>query len=230
MYKMYPDIFVITSVINTGNTPWSYTGIRSCYTKEDRCKQTIQTIDSIRTALNGNAKILLVECSDLDESTTNTLKDKVDYFLQTYDDMSVRDACINSSKKGFGEVKKLQKACEFIQQNDIKFNRLFKISGRYFLTSSFDNKIYDEISHFTFKMNDNNRDGITVLYSVPYSLFHTYVEKLEECNKIYMNGPPISVESLIPCMCNPKKNISTLGVAGYLGVFNENGISEYYTA
>ena len=130
---MYPDIFVITSVINTGNAPWSYTNLRSCYTKEDRLRQTIQTIESIRN-LNDNTKILLVECSDLDESMTNTLKDKVDYFLQTYDDMSVRDACINSIKKGFGETKKLQKACEFIQKNDIKFNRLFKISGRYFLT------------------------------------------------------------------------------------------------
>lgn len=226
---MYPDIFVITSVINTGNKPWSYTGIRSCYTKEDRFKQTIQTIDSIRK-LNENAKIIIVECSDIDETMTNSLKDKVDYFLQTYDDMSVRDACINSNKKGFGEVKKLQKVCEFIQQNDIKFNRLFKISGRYFLTPSFDNKIYDEISHFTFKMNENNCGGSTVLYSVPYSLFNTYVQKLEECNNIYMNEPPISLESLIPCMCNPKKNISTLGVAGYLGVLNDNGISDYYNA
>ena len=39
------DIFVITSVINTGNNRWSYTDIRSCYTPEERLAQTIQTID-----------------------------------------------------------------------------------------------------------------------------------------------------------------------------------------
>lgn len=222
------DIFVITSVINTGNNPWSYTGLRSCYTKEDRFKQTIQTIESIRN-LNDTTKILLVECSDIDESMTNTLKGKVDYFLQTYDDMSVRDACLNSIKKGFGEIKKLQKACEFIQQNDINFNRLFKISGRYFLTPSFDSKIYDEISKFTFKMYDSNC-GSTVLYSVPYSLFSTYVQKLEECNQIYMNGPPVGIETLIPCMCNPKSAISTLGVSGYVAILNDNGTSEFYVA
>ncbi len=225
---MYSDIFVITSVINTGNTPWSYTGLRSCYTKEDRFKQTIQTIESIRK-LNDNTKILLVECSDIDESMTNTLKDKVDYFLQTYDDISVRDACLNSIKKGFGEIRKLQKVCEFIQQKDIKFNRLFKISGRYFLTPSFDSKIYDEIGNFTFKMYDGN-SGSTVLYSVPYSLFPIYIQKLEECNRIYMNGPPIGIETLIPCMCNPKSVISTLGVSGYVGILNDNGISELYIA
>lgn len=225
---MFQDIFIITSVINTGNNPWSYTGLRSCFTKEDRFKQTIETIQSIRN-LNDNTKIMLVECSNLDESMTNSLKDKVDYFLQTYDDISVREACINSEKKGWGEIKKLQKSCEFIQQNNIKFNRLFKISGRYFLNLFFDKKNYDEKSNFTFKMFFAD-SGSTVLYSVPYVLFDFYKQKLEDCNQIYMNRPPIGIETLIPIMCLPRKDISTLGVSGQVAVLNNNGISEFYTA
>ena len=45
-----------------------------------------------------------------------------------------------------------------------------------------------------------------------------------------MNGPPIGIETLIPCMCNPKRVISTLGVSGYVGILNDNGISELYIA
>ena len=225
---MNPDIFIITSVINTGNNPWSYTGLRSCFTKEDRFKQTIETIQSIRN-LNDNSKVMLVECSELDEIMTNSLKDNVDYFLQTYDDMSVRDACLNSQKKGWGEIKKLQKVCEFIQQNDIQFNRLFKISGRYFLNLFFDKRNYDEKSNFTFKMFFTN-SGSTVLYSVPYLLFNFYKQKLDDCNKIYMNSPPIGIETIIPCICLPRRDIPTLGVSGHVGVLNDNGISEFYTA
>jgi hypothetical protein len=225
---MFPDIFIITSVINTGDKPWSYTGLRSCFTKEDRFKQTIETIQSIRN-LNDNSKVMLTECSNLDESMTNSLKDKVDYFLQTYDDISVREACINSEKKGWGEIKKLQKACEFIQQNDIKFNRLFKISGRYFLNLFFNKKNYDEKSDFTFKMFFAN-SGSTVLYSVPYVLFDFYKQKVEECNQIYMNGPPIGIETLIPIMCFPRRAIPTLGVSGQVAVLNDNSVSEFYTA
>jgi hypothetical protein len=160
---------------------------------------------------------------------TNSLKDKVDYFLQTYDDISVREACINSEKKGWGEIKKLQKACEFIQQNDIKFNRLFKISGRYFLNLFFNKKNYDEKSDFTFKMFFAN-SGSTVLYSVPYVLFDFYKQKVEECNQIYMNGPPIGIETLIPIMCFPRRAIPTLGVSGQVAILNDNSVSEFYTA
>ena len=225
---MYPDIFVITSVINTGSNPWSYTGLRSCFTKEDRFEQTIETIQSIRN-LNDNSKIMLVECSELDKSMTNSLKNKVDYFLQTYDDVSIREACINSEKKGWGEIKKLQKACEFIQQNDIQFNRLFKISGRYFLNIFFDKKNYDEKNEFTFKMILED-SGSTVLYSVPYSLFPTYIQKLEDSNQIYINGPPRGIETLIPILCLPRRIIPTLGVSGQVAVLNDKCVSEFYTA
>ena len=57
------DLFVITSVINTGHNPWTYTMTRSIYNPQERLFQTIKTIESIRKFTN--AKILLVECSQL---------------------------------------------------------------------------------------------------------------------------------------------------------------------
>jgi hypothetical protein len=225
---MTSDIFIITSVINTGNNPWSYTGLRSCFTPEERLNQTIKTIETIRD-LNDNTKIMLVECSNLDESSENILRSKVDYFIQTYNIEDIRKSCLETNKKGYGEIKKLQEACKFIKNNNISFNRLFKISGRYFLNKLFDKNKYDIESKFTFKMFNNN-NGSTVLYSVPYSLFDMYIEKLNYCSNFYENNPPTGIETLIPIMCQPRRDIEVLGVSGSVAVLNDKGQSEFYTA
>jgi hypothetical protein len=224
---MNPDIFIVTSVINTGNNPWSYTSQRSCFTTEKRFEQTLQTIQSIRE-LNDNSRILLVECSDLSEEMTTVLKQKVDYFIQAYQNDTVRAACLDSTKKGYGEIKKLQYACEYIKQNNIAFRRLFKISGRYFLNGSFNKTCYDD-SIFTFKMY-SPESGSTVLYSVPTTIFELYCKKLQECSDFYINNPPTGIETLIPTMCTPRRDITTLGVSGYVAVLNQAGESEFYTA
>ena len=227
MYNMLSDIFVITSVINTGYRPWSYTSQRSCYTKDERFNQTLETIQSIRK-LNDNSKILLVECSDIDDKMTHILQNSVDYFIQTYNIDEVRNACLESNKKGFGEIKKLQIACDYISKNNIQFNRLFKISGRYFLNSFFDKNRY-VFDKFTFKMYYHDC-GSTVLYSVPFSLFQLYIEKLNSTSKFYEENGPYGIEQLIPTSCYPRHDISTLGVSGYVAVTNDKGISEFYTA
>jgi hypothetical protein len=221
------DIFIITSVINTGNHPWSYVSQRSCFDAETRFSQTLDTIQSIRN-LNDNTKIMLVECSDLTSEQTNELTHRVDYFIQTYDDMEVRHACLNSTKKGYGEIKKLEKACEFILTHDIKFNRLFKISGRYFLNSQFNKSNYSQ-HLYTFKMYDG-QNGSTVLYSVPYTLFQTYITYLRYISNFYENNPPTGIETIIPVICTPKQEISILGVSGNVAVLNDRGESDFYTA
>jgi len=225
---MNPDIFIITSVINTGNTPWSYTGMRSCYTKEERLGQTLNTINSIRK-LNDNSLILLVECSDIDESITNILKSSVDFFIQTYDNPDVRYACVDTNKKGFGEVMKLEQACKFIKNNYIKFNRLFKISGRYYLNESFNKNNYDTNDKFTFKMYGPD-SGSTVLYSVPFLQFESYIENIIKLCNYYLNNPPTGLETIVPNICQPRNEIETLGVSGYVGVLDDNGKSSFYTA
>jgi hypothetical protein len=224
---MNSDLFVITSVINTGSNPWSYTNQRSCFTKEERFQQTLQTIDSIRR-LQDDSKIMLVECSLLTEQETATIQSKVDYFIQTYDDESIRHACINSHKKGYGEVKKLQRACNYIMNNGIVFRRLFKISARYFLNEWFQKDRYS-VDLFTFKVY-GAESGSTVLYSVPYSLFMNYYSQLQSCIQLYEIHHAIGLETLIPMMCMPRQEISQLGVSGQVAVLNDQGVSDFYMA
>lgn len=225
----FPDLFIITSVIDTGNKPWSYTNNRSYFTVKERFDQTINTIQSIRNICK-NALILLVECSPLSEEMKKILQSNVDYFLFTYEREDVRSACLESNKKGHGEVKNLKEACQYIEENHISFRRLFKISGRYYLTEFFNSQNYNDTDRFTFKMYHSHQIGGTVLYSVPYSLFSTYRSILEECDLIYESGPPKSLESFLPYLCHPKIEIETLGVAGQIAVANSNGVSDLYIA
>jgi len=51
------DIFVITSVIDTGNLPWSYCPQRSLFSPEERVTQTIKTIESIRKYAENNISL-----------------------------------------------------------------------------------------------------------------------------------------------------------------------------
>ena len=60
------NITLITSIVNISNNPLSYTNIRSVYTREQRFIQTKNTIKSVREKIANN-KILLVECSDLND-------------------------------------------------------------------------------------------------------------------------------------------------------------------
>ena len=69
------DSFVlITSVINTPNTPLSYTNTRSVFSRQDRFEQTKKTIKSVREKLS-NSKIIIVECSDFNEEESKYFND-----------------------------------------------------------------------------------------------------------------------------------------------------------
>lgn len=219
------DLFVITSVINTGTHSWSYCGIRSVFDLTERFEQTIKTIESIRN-LNDNSKILLVECSDISKEMIDILKTKVDFFIQTYEEESVRQVCLYSDKKGFGEVKQLQKVCEYISLHNILFDRLFKISGRYFLDSNFskDNFAQDK---FSFKMYSNSNSGLTLLYSVPYDLFTQYTQNLNYCIQYYETHPPKGLEEILPIISIPRQHVPRLGVSGFVAVPGDNGKPDF---
>jgi hypothetical protein len=210
------DIFIITSVINTGNNPWSYTNVRSVYSPNERFAQTLQTIESIRMYA-GNPFIMHVECSDISESMTQQLEERCDVFLQCKDLPHVRNVCLNSNKKGYGEVMKTLEAVKFIETHNIQCNRIFKLSGRYQLTERFSLLSYptDEYGFLLFhklppKVN-------TVIYSVPSHKLLDYKNALLECDRVYKSSNP-SFEDLLSLVCNPITKVPVLGVTGKVGV------------
>ena len=59
------NLVLITSIIKTPDIPLSYTSTRSVFRHDERFNQTKKTIQTIREKIP-NSKILIVECSELD--------------------------------------------------------------------------------------------------------------------------------------------------------------------
>lgn len=215
------ELFLITSVINTGNNPWCYSTSRSFFSAEERFTQTIKTILSIRTKVP-NSKIFLVECSDLSEEMTEELVSRVDYFLNLNSDDQCRKACLESRKKGFGEAVQTEKAAEYILENNIEFQRFFKISGRYYLNENFNLENYS-LTEFTFRSHVFSSSGVlgiyTVLYAFPVSLFEKFKESIRTVVHFYeTTNESKAFEELLPPLCTPRKEIELMGVAGFVAV------------
>jgi hypothetical protein len=211
------DIFLITSVINTGNHPWTYTSTRSIYTPQERYTQTLDTISSIQKYAP-NSKIIHVECSDLPPDMEKMLSERVEYYINTYSDEKIRLGCLSNGKKGFGELLKTQVAIEYLDNNNIQFDRLFKISGRYYLTDRFNqsNFSYDK---FTFLQGAQNVWS-TRLYCVPNNLKDTFRGGLYLAYNNYMKHYALTYETALPSECNPKHLVEVLGVGGLIAVDN----------
>jgi len=210
------DIFIITSVIRPNTQQgWTYTSIRSTFSPKERFEQTQSTINSIRKYC-GNAKILLVECSQLEIDEHEYFAKNVDYFMNLFDDPIINQA-VNSVYKGLGEVYQCLWAIDFIKDlNNIR--NIYKISGRYILTQKFDiNKFSTDIPTFL-KYADGH---CTVLYSISNNKFIEYEMSLHKIKNMF-NGY-VGIEQLLGNILNqstPIHPIDELGVCGYVAVDN----------
>lgn len=217
------DLVLITSVINTGKVAWSYTETRSTYSAEQRYNQSLQTIDSIRKYLPG-AKILFVECSDIPNEYITSLSSKVEYFVNQYNLTEARAACLETNKKGFGEAIQTKLAIEYIIQNNLSFNRFFKISGRYFLTDKFISDNY-RTDVYTFKRRADTGNHIvaisTVVYSFPMPFLHHFYSCVSAVVDYYKINGPRGYEELLPIICEPRNEIEIIGAAGLVAVNDE---------
>jgi hypothetical protein len=211
------DIFLITSVLNTGSNPWTYTTTRSVFSTQDRFQQTLETIASIRVKCPA-AKILLCDCSDLSPEMTTKCVEEADLFFQTFEHTEIRDACIQSNKKGYGELLKTQYIVKYLETNNIPFRRLIKISGRYFLNKSFQLDAFSDITYTFRQPFPNSTCNPTVLYSIPFHLLIQFKEAIEQSKHEFTTNTYGMYEVSLPSKCEPKHSIPTCGVSGYVAV------------
>ena len=212
-------LVLITSVINTPNLPLSYTNDRSIHTMEQRYEHTKITIKSIREKIK-DSFIFIVECSLLPDEYTKYLKENVDYFLNLYEDEISRNN-IYSISKSLGEGTQTFKALEFIHNNNIKFDNLVKISGRYWLSSSFDVDKFCN-NKICIKYIENNVDSVfTALYKLPfeYTLFFYKFLSLKEDDMRRCIGYETLFAQFIKSIDNEQiVSFQKIGLAGYVSV------------
>jgi hypothetical protein len=124
------NLIIITSVISPTASPLSYSPIRSIYTPEERCLQTIQTIYSAREKID-NLDVCLVECGQKSRFI-EIAENNVDLFYNMYPN----DFILNAPNKGAGEATMLLHVLNNLDTS--VYDNVYKISGRYTLTKEFD--------------------------------------------------------------------------------------------
>ena len=168
------DLVLILSVIKTPKLPLSYTWKRSSFSHDGRWKQTLNTFRTVKHYLP-NAKVMMVECSDLDEDKIKVVNENVDFFINKFDDEDHK-AIIYDKWKAHGEATQTLTAFEYIKEHNIHFKNLFKISGRYYMTHDFKYDLYDNDMQIFKALPDHepcpeiNKLGSisTRLYKIPY--------------------------------------------------------------
>jgi hypothetical protein len=173
----YENLVLITSIINTPNTPLSYWHTRSIYSPQQRFQQLKQTIESVKHQIQPKPHILLVECSTFTEEQRNYLSENVDTIINVCDppetpqkEEAIRN--ITSDSKALGEGTMTMTAFNYLIQNNITWNHFYKISGRYWLNNHFrkgaDSNLFPNKSIIRY-IQDDPTCGCTSLYRLTYT-------------------------------------------------------------
>jgi len=211
------NLILITSIINTPNKPLSYTNTRSVFSRKERFEQTKLTIQSIKNKIPNN-KILLVECSDFNEEEKLYFEKECDYILNLWNNKELHSDIFGLSK-ALGEGTLTGQGFGYIKENNICYNNLIKISGRYWLNDKFDYDIFNNQS-IIFRKSDGQSTS-TVLYKIPNYIQDSLNTFLKD--NYYNMKNCISYEELFSKFLKSIKYNNTilfdkLGVSGYVTV------------
>src|SRR5215831_9403620 len=123
--------FIITSVINFSQKKLPGSKTRSVFSPEERMRQTIQTVKSIRAKVPGSFVILLE--MGREKSIDRELVNSADKYIYAGNHPFVRWA-VNGKLRGLGEALGLIVSRKELF-NDADF--YYKMSGRYYLNDHF---------------------------------------------------------------------------------------------
>lgn len=160
------NITLITSVIDTPPVPLSYTNTRSVFTREQRFAQLKKTIESVHQKIPNN-RVFLVECSLLTEAEREYLTKNVHYLFNIYEtqNQSLIERMFTPSKS-MGEGTMTILALQQLAANNIEYDNLFKISGRYWLNDTFSYELYNNSMSCTHCINGDINNMFTCFYKL----------------------------------------------------------------
>jgi hypothetical protein len=200
----------------------SYTNTRSVYSHAERFEQTKKTIQTIREKIP-NSKILLVECSNLNEEMTKYLVENSDYFLNLYKDEKIRSNTTGLSK-ALGEGTMTMCAINYIKHKNIEYDNLFKITGRYWLSEKFNYTYFnnnDIVINYINGDRDNTCTSLYKLHKINVEEFMNFLNK-----NIHLMIKCIGYEVLFAIYLKETKSnniihLNKIGVNGYISVSHD---------
>jgi len=216
------NLVLINSIVKTPDKPLSYINTRSIYTHAERFEQTKKTIQSIREKIP-NVKILIVECSNLDDEQNEYFKNNSDYFLNLINQPDKVEN-IYSISKALGEGTMTIEAINYIKENNIEFDSLFKITGRYWLSHNFNYENFENNNIIVHYIQNNINNTCTSLYKINKINVLDFQNFLIQNKNLMYNC--IGYEVLFAMFLKlPKNNkiihLNKIGVNGYISVSND---------
>jgi hypothetical protein len=208
-------VFIVTSVINTGASPWSYTSNRSLFTAEERYAQTLTTIETIRTYCPA-AKVLLVEGSTVSTEYKMGLESVCDWVHDVSSKAETVAHCIQSSKKGLGDAWLLLCGLEYIRNKTISASVIFKMSGRYRLNEQFQmSRISSDLPTFR---RVQGSGCITFCFAVPGHMIERYAQVVQGTVNMYCGSDNPSLEDYLPQQFGAVYEVDCIGAEGIIAV------------
>lgn len=214
------NLILITSIIKPPNTPLSYINTRSVFSSDERFEQTKKTIKTIREKIP-NSIILIVECSELSKEQYDYFYNNCDYVLNL---IKNRNAVNNiySISKSLGEGTMTIEAINYINQHNIEFDNLFKITGRYWLSNNFNYNNFDNTEIIIHYINNDVNNCCTSLYKLHKKNIDNFHNFLVSNINLMINciGYEVLFANFLKCN-NKVINLNKIGVNGYISVSND---------
>jgi len=218
----------------------------SKYSPEERVEQTLKTVESVRKYIP-NAVICMTDCSvpGIDKATQNALTADVDNFVNLSKDPNVNWIQENiqhqDTVKNLTELVVVSKF--FKVAADYKWfegcDRVFKVSGRYWLTDKFDITRYEQedakgkyvvskkmLSQFPKSVTEQTLQYMLRVYSFDTALISDFSERLSVMTSYMQDrvnaGGYIDIEHLF-CKFLPKDKVLEIARTGVAGNIAPNG-------
>jgi hypothetical protein len=132
--------YIVTSAIEAGNSPLTYSPIRSAFSAEERLRQTVMTIASLDQASDSETTIYLLDMSD----NWTTYRDFFGYqrnlkFVSVKEEFpEIFQEVTTHANKSRCETLATRRFLETYRTELEAFDVFVKVSGRYFIDGSFD--------------------------------------------------------------------------------------------
>lgn len=210
------NLYCVVQCTYVSSNPLCYTNIRSVYTADERYKQELETLKSIREK-DKNSYIILCEQSSIEPEKEIEFKKYIHKYYNFSNDIEIsfqRD----SPYKGPTELMSLLRVINDLSEKEINnINFFIKVGGRYTLTDKYNIENFDKNYINVYKSSDAI---CTVLYAIPVKFLMEFKKMLEKTISITKNSP-ISIENILFSDC---KNLNILNYIGIKGNVAVNGI------
>jgi hypothetical protein len=226
------NIVIITSKIITSSHKLSYINHRSIYTHDQRLKDTVQTITSVKKYIP-NAYIILIDNSIFTPLLFDELNKLVDCFINNKTDEMLNYYTDVNEIKATGEILQTLSGLDHLSNVNIKYNNIYKITGRYLVDKTFNISQYENNQN-CFKQNltdDFAREQkyyYTCFYKITSSYLETFKNNLRECFRLYTEDNTKQndiYEVLLPEIMNFNfKLLPVLNIKQNISVWNDTSL------